>query len=1244
MMPGNKKPVVLPTQPAMSGEMSILKPSVTEFIINHLTNKSMKFYTCFSHTYYRKWGKINRPMPLWAWLTDNGLCNLKRIAMRTNLVIFLIAVAMFRVTASVHAQTITLSFENAPIEKVFTAIEKQSGYIFWYDRAVVRATNRISIKIKNGNLSQTLDQCFKNQPLLYQIVEKTIVVKEKPKPTIQNPERSIPIKGKVVDERKQPLGGVNIRLKNSQTSTMSDEQGNFSIEVPDENAILSFTYVGLQSVEVTVKNNLNPTIILKEVAGDLEAVSIVNTGYQTIPKERATGSFVQIDNELLNRRVSTNLLDRLDGISSGLIFNKSLSNNGSNPRNETIGISIRGRSTIDSRVSADPLIVLDNFPYEGNLDNINPNDIESVTILKDAAAASIWGARSGNGVIVITTKKGKLGQPLKINFNTNVTVSQKPDLYYSHNYLSSQQYIEIEKYLFDQGSFNSNLNNTTTFPLISPVVEILAKKRAGTISASEADAQISSLSSLDIREQQSRYLLRNGLRQQYSVNLTGGSDKAAYNFSAGYDNNRNERYSGYTRLNLNASNTFNPLKGLEIMTSLQFSKGKEIRGSSFSPLYPYTQIANENGNALVVPLGYRASFTDNALALGFLDWKYRPLDEMKFVDYNITTDNMIIKSSVKYNILQGLDLNVQYQYENQKEIARNHQSIDSYYTRDLINRYSQRSSTGAFTYPLPKGGILTNGIDNLNSHNLRGQANYSTTIRQKHEINGLLGAEIRDINTIGNSNIIYGYDEDLGTATSNLNYGTTYPLNPIALGSQALPVSNENETGRTNRYISYYANAGYTYDGRYIFTISGRKDGANIFGARTNDKITPLWSTGIAWNLSREKFYHLGFIPSLKLRATYGYNGNVYNASSYLTATYATNSLNGNQMATITSPPNSELRWERVRNINLGLDFTLKGNVANGTIEFFQKYATDLIEDAPLAPSSGYVTYKGNAASLKTNGIDITLNSHNIRGTFNWYTTLLTSFQQDKVVHFDTKFNAVYLARFDQAVEPASNGIFPVIGNPLFGIYSFRSAGLDPVNGDPRGYLNGQVSKDYTSILNNTPIEDLVYHGTTRPNVFGALRNSFEYRGISLSFNITYKFDYYFRRKSINTNYTQLINSGQPNSDYATRWQKPGDELYTNVPSLVYAANANRNIFYRSSEVLVEKGDHIRLQDVAISYDLKNILKKGPLRSFQAYTYVNNLGILWRANKSGIDPDINDLSAGVMPAPKTIAFGIKGQF
>lgn len=1039
------------------------------------------------------------------------------------------------------------------------------------------------------------------------------------------------------------LSGATVRLKNHNTLITSDNNGVISIpkgSLPDT-AVFYFT--GFLPKELPLSaGTVSPLyVLLSPSVQQLDEVT-VNTGYQQIPKERLTGSFAQINNELLNRRVSTSILDRLDGVTSGLLFNRT------NISDEPL--SIRGRSTLLGSAAATPLIIVDNFPYEGDINNINPNDVENISVLKDAAAASIWGARAGNGVIVITTKKGGYNRKMKIEFSSNVTMVDKPDLFYSRNFLDASGYIGAEQFLFFKGYYDATLTNYTSRAAISPVVEILAKQRSGQISSADATAQINALGMEDVRNDYAKYIYRKAVLQQHAVSIRGGSNNLAYTLSAGYDQNQNALVrNGYERLTLQSLNTFSPLKNLEITAGLTYTQtttdnsnqlipgGSNTAYYSNLPLYPYAKLADVSGTPLRTVKDYRTGYIDSAIGLGYTDWSYRLLNEINIADNRTKLTDALLRGMVKYKFISHVNAELQYQNERQVKNDRNYRSQQSYYTRNLINQYAQRNpSAGSNTYPFPKGGVLNLALRDLVSSNLRTQLNYQQVFRQKHAVTAIAGAEIRQVKTSLYAQNLYGYDDEFGTAVSNLDYKTQFLLSPSGI-TRTLPDPGGSINETTNRYISYYSNAAYTYQSRYTVSLSGRKDGANIFGVKINDKITPLWSMGFAWDITKERFYQLSILPSLKLRTSFGYNGNVYNASAYLTAKYATSSLTGAQTAFISSPPNPDLRWEKVQNINTGIDFATKKNILSGTIDLYWKKGIDLIETAPLAPSTGFSSFNGNAASTLTKGLDIVINSRNIDRSFKWYTSLLLNSVQDKVLSFDTKYNALKLAN-------AYGSLLAVPGKSLFGIYSYRWEGLDPQNGDPQGFLNNQLSKDYQALV-TSPADSLVYHGSARPTVFGALRNTFSYRRLSFSFNVIYKLGYYFRRNSTSINYQDITNSSV-NRDYILRWQKPGDELIAQVPSIVYPSNTNRNNFYTYSSALVEKGDHIRLQDIQLSYTIdKSLWKRSPFNSLQVYLYASNLGILWKANKSGIDPDYNDnFYLNSYPAPRTISMGIRADF
>jgi hypothetical protein len=512
--------------------------------------------------------------------------------------------------------------------------------------------------------------------------------------------------------------------------------------------------------------------------------------------------------------------------------------------------------------------------------------------------------------------------------------------------------------------------------------------------------------------------------------------------------------------------------------------------------------------------------------------------------------------------------------------------------------------------PIPAGGILDLSEARSANHDLRGQLDYAGVFKEKHELNAIAGYEVQSLHVLADTHRLNGYDADHATAVAvdGVSLFGQYDNPASAL---AIPL-NLSENDATDHYRSWYANAAYTYDRRLSLTGSARLDQSNLFGVRSNQKGVPLWSAGASWSFSQ-----------FKLRATYGFNGNINKSlSAYTTASYfpATGTVALLPYAQIINPPNPELRWERVRHINFGLDFGLKGGRLSGTFEFFLKRGIDLIGQTAYAPSSGITVFTGNTANTSGQGLDFSLQSHNLRGRLGWTTDFFLSYVTDKVTAYGQQSTSSnYL----------TNGVYggyAFLGRPLFAVYSYAWAGLDPANGDPQGYLQGAVSKNYAAIVAGTAPADLVYNGPSRPPVFGALRNTLTYGHWSLSANISYQLGYYFRRASVY--YGNNYGLAQQSGDYARRWQQPGDELRTSVPSLPAVSNTSRDQFYQYSAALVEKGDHVRLQDLRLAYRY---------RQLEVYGYAANLGLLWRANKQHLDPDYFTTYA----PPLTLAAGLR---
>ncbi|MBS1598435.1 MAG: SusC/RagA family TonB-linked outer membrane protein [Bacteroidetes bacterium] len=1163
--------------------------------------------------------------------------------------------------ADVNAQGISLSLHNVPMERLFDEVKKQSEYDFWYESDLLKLAKKINIDIKNASITEVLELSFKDQPFTYSIIEKTIVIRKKAEQqkALTNADSTgiMDVSGRVVDENGNALEGISVTVKGTGNGTSTDKNGEFILRNISSQSHIVFTSVNMETSELRLDGRHQLSIKLRPKSASLSGVEVqVNTGYQSLPKERSTGAFEFISNKQLNQRVGSDILSRLDGVTTGIFIdrrNNSPSQNTINANN----ITIRGLSTLTETIKS-PLVILNNFPYEGDINNINPNDVENITILKDAAAASIWGARAGNGVIVITTKQGRYNRPTSISFNANVNIIEQPRLFY-YPQMSSEEYIQTEKFLFDNGYYDATLTDPA-YPAVTPVVEILNKLRDGEMTSSEADIAIGALKNSDVRNDFNKYIYRKSVNQQYAVNVTGGTDKIKYAFSGGFDKNPSVlKGNDMQRVTFRTENSFAIVKNLELTLTGAYTNTiaknnslGDIGSAGYNyksnyrtyNLYPYAQFADANGNPLTIEKDYRDGFTDTAGAGILQDWKYRPLDELNNADNTLKSQDLLLNFQMKYKISGSLGVLVRYQFEETNDETRSLKGLQTYYARNLINLFTQTDGTSIF-YPLPVGGILdlTNQKMVAQAGNI--QIDFSHRWKDKHELFAIAGTEIRDKVTSSAVARYYGYDPNT-LLTSDVDLYNYYPqYDGLDYGSATISSFAGSQVGLqhlTNRFVSFFANAAYTYGNRYTLSLSARKDATNLFGVNTNDRWKPFWSAGAAWNIFRESFYNIKAISSLRLRATYGYQGNVNNSITPLTVItyYGVTSLN-QPYALINGPANPNLTWERIGTFNIGIDFGALKNRLNGSIEWYQKTSSNLILSKRTDPTVGFNYIAANSADLSGKGVELTLNSSNLTGKFKWNTVLLFNYASYKV----TKYLLDDQNRSSQGfVNSAGLSILSLVGRNPYGIFSYPSAGLDPATGDPRGYLGKTISKDYYSILQQSvDTANLIYSGPGTPPYFGYLNNSFSYNGFSLVVSLSYRFGYYFKKNTIN--YYSLYESGVTNPDFKYRWQKPGDEKTTTVPSMVYPLNDPfRDNFYSGTTANVLRADNVRLDYIRLSYDFpKSMFGKIPVQNLQLYVYANNLGIIWRANNQKLDPD-NGIANPVYPSLRSVAFGLKLDF
>ncbi|WP_316839415.1 SusC/RagA family TonB-linked outer membrane protein [Pedobacter gandavensis] len=1138
-------------------------------------------------------------------------------------------ILLFFTTSTVNAQqrTASITVKDASFNKVLKDIIRQTGASVIYNEKILTNTLPVTVSFKDLPIEKALKELLKGQPLEYGVEKGNIYIRKKPlKPLTSSDNAWITVTGKTTNEDGMPLPGVNIRIQDTENSTISDAFGNFSLKFVSPKSTLIASFIGFKTLELPVEAEQFMNLVMAPYSEKLDDVQITaNTGYQSLSKERATGSFEVVNKKELDLRVGPDIMSRLEGITS-IQFDKSGGIN--RPK-----MTIRGLSSING--IQDPLIVVDNFPYEGDIKNLNPNDVESVTILKDAAAASIWGSRAANGVVVITTRKGQYNRPAQINFSSTVTLQEKPDLFAVKN-MSSGEFIDLQQQLFKNGFYTARENSKTNRDPLPPVIEILILQRDKKISAAEANAKIDALRGHDIRDDYNRLVYKTGVNQQYSLSVSGGSKDITYLFSGGYDKNKDVLSSAYDRITFRSSNTYRPIKGLEISTDVSYGSTNTKNGrngfSSSSTEFMYQSLADADGNAMPFDR-YRGPYIDTAGGGKLLDWKYYPLENYKSVKITSKTNTFVGGLGLNYRFNPNFSADVKYQYQDQKQDAATYNDVNSFFTRNMINKYTQIDPvTGVVKRIVPLGGIRDFRDNSIITNNLRGQVNYNQLFSTKHELTAIAGAEVRQIKTSGIANRIYGYDESTG-ASALMDLVNDYP-DFISGFTNVIPGSS-NTTGLTGRYVSVYANAAYTYDHRYTVSGSVRRDASNLFGVETRSKWSPLWSVGASWNIDQESFYKDRNLPYLKMRMTYGYSGTIDPSQSAVTTiSYDTylQRYSGLTSAGIYNYGNPTLRWEKVGMFNLGLDFGLQNNRFSGSVEYYHKNAKDLLGPTPVDPLMGYSGYiTSNVANMKGKGVDIQLNATVINSPFKWRPSLIMSFNTTEVTeYYNMNMNGLIADR---------GGLFAIVGKPVYAVYSQRWAGLD-AKGNPQGYLNGEKSIAYNTMNENVKVDELVYNGSATPTMFGSFNHNLSYKNINLSFSISYKFNYYFRKDAMN--YASIFSGSAPTAEYNKRWQNPGDELITDIPSMVYPNSSARSFFYQDAEINVLKADHIRLQYINLSYSLRREdYKRLPVKSLDIFSNISNLGILWRANKQHIDPDFGNRS---MPAAKTVSFGLRANY
>ncbi|WP_228491944.1 SusC/RagA family TonB-linked outer membrane protein [Prolixibacter sp. NT017] len=1135
---------------------------------------------------------------------------------------------LFSVTtmASVYSQSTKLSVEvhNTTLAEVFEKLSAQSDFQFIYNDEEVAVVKNITANFKNLTVEQILDKVLKNYDLSYKIVNNVVVITPAPGKNKSNnnsepdEQKRIKFSGNVRDIEGNPIPFAAVVIKNTNMGTATNEMGRFEFEAKEgDYSTLVVSSVGYLKKEIAIGNKTNfDVVLMRDVAG-LDEVMV--TGYQTISRERATGSFVKLKSDEIEQKRLSNLGTVLEGEIAG--YNNGL---------------IRGVTSMQGLTT--PLYVIDGFPVENtrytsngtlveNLPNLNLEDIESITVLKDAAATSIYGARAANGVVVIMTRKAKKGKT-NVSFSSSLTIS--PYHYYTTTLTDASDIVELEKEWAagnpqlqatdgSAASYAQSLLSNAVFT--SRGMQSILNYYAGNQSQAEMNSQLNAFKGMGYQyyKDVEKYAKRNRFFQQYNVSLGKATEQNNFMASVTYKNNKYEDiYSNDESVGIDLRNTTEVTKWLTVDFGHYFNyrNGKTQTYDPLNPGFvyqPYNRLVNDSGNPFVSTAESRLSEStiDAINTYGLYNMDIKPLDELGM---NLRkSKNFSNRSYAKLNIklTDWLKYTAMFQYEYGVDRTNQLKNKESYAVRNLVNQMASLNS-GTLVYNLPYGDIYNEVQQYSNAYNFRQQLDFNKTFANKHDLTVIAGTETRNSKLEYRGNTLYNYDPEILSFTP-VDQNTLTSLTGSILGGTNMNYSDFAVIRElVNRFVSIYGNAGYTYDGKYTATGSLRWDRSNLWGTDNKYQNKPTWSVGAAWNIFKENFFHVSSVDMLKLRFSYGIGGNIAkNSAPYMTASYFPSSTVGGIYGYVRSRPNPQLSWEKTATTNIGVDFAVMKQRLSGTIEFYNKKGSDLLANTQGVPTEGwgYSTYTINNGEMQNRGVEVTLNGEIIRTRdFGWNATIRYGYNKNKVTYVNVEA-PVYFLQLDYPSE------FPRIGTPYNSIYGYEWAGLSET-GLP------QVYDSEGNAVTNQPsdLESIKNLGTTVPKHSGSFSTSFRYKNFDLSALFIYQLGHKIRNTylpMLNNSYSSaaggyITNISVGNNRINERWQQPGDELTTDVPRTVFEYDSDFSYalysIYSYSSVNILDASNVRLSNVSLAYHIpESLLTKLKLQSVRLNFNVENV-------------------------------------
>ena len=1095
-----------------------------------------------------------------------------RTKMKTLL---LLGVLLFGFTVSAQSQKVSLDFKNERVEKVLASIKSQTGMSLVFSDQLVDVNRKVTMQLKDVTLKEALTRLLSGTDLTFEIRNNKIYFIEK-KAVSQPGSKKKRVTGVVKDVMGEPLIGANVVEKGRSTNgVITDFNGKFTLEV-DESASLVVSYIGYLAQDIPTKGKGDFHIVLKEDANTLDEVVV--TGYGDFKKATYTGSASVLTTEKLEALPVVSVGQMIESNIPGISV---VAGTSSQPGAKT---TLRVRGIASMNASTEPLYVLDGVPipsYDlsnftsmseaggmGVIETLNPADIESITVLKDAASASLYGAKGANGVVLITTKKGKEGK-LRVNMAAKYGIT---DFAYTYRPLMGG---EERRELIHEGLVNFQLDKGVSEQEAQQYADANIDQYAKRLPQGYSDWESA--------------LFKKGYQQDYNLSASAGNQNSSFIGSLGYTkqtgvslNSEMERFTG----RVDASNKY---KKVEFGMNASFSWTKNVHlpegkfyGSAIYAskvnLTPSTPIYNEDGT-------YASGYRENN--------GYNPILEAEVNDYYARTVRAMGTAKIAYNVWDNLKVSSVF-------------TVDYSLTKDFFFQ-SPEGRDGA-TYQGRGRMQMTDRMRYTSQNNLT----YSKTFG-KHSVSAVAAFEVMK----------YDY-EDLYAAKKT--YGQDINT---SLGNAADPIDADQKL-QEDALMSYVASVNYSYDDKYYASFSFRRDGSSRLSPDT--RWGNFWSLSASWRLSQERFMQplKSVLSDLKLRASYGVNGNLPSSYYGYQSTYTTGAFyNGKPSPWESTLGNEELTWEKNYALNLGLDIGLFSRV-NVSLDWYTRTTKDLLMSKQLNSISGFSSLLTNVGQMRNTGVELEVRSNNIKTKdFSWTTAFNLSHNKNKILK---------LADLPWFVD---GRYVRKEGYPFNTIYLREYAGVDPETGSALYYDNQQDENgNYTKNkvtdpgqASPIPLKDIT------PTISGGFMNTFNYKFIDLSFNLSYSFGgYSYDNASYilqDDGYSVISNKS---TEQRRRWQKPGD--ITDVPRFVYGNKKGGN--YNSSRA-IHSTDHIRLKSLILGLNApKAWLQKLGIGNARIYFSGTNL-LTWAAYGQ-YDPEMSGVVGFYTPPLKTYAFGLELKF